>query len=145
MGAGLRELDPGASEALAKMQGQPLMPALLVDLFLKVSERLREGRTGIVLRAYRDNDGAGFQLTFDVLPGKLKWPSIITAWYFSERVQVRAQNLYNTSGSGQQARDYSRPGFHEPDRDSLVQAMQKALAAPPLEPVLISVKLIREE
>jgi len=140
-GPGLRELDPKLSRELSEIRGKPLTAGYLGDLLTRVTDRLRDGLTGVRLWAYRDNDGAGFLLTLDVLPGRLGKSMSMTSRGYSEHVTAGTETVCSEEGGG----SWVKKAYPHVDFAEFTKGVRKALVSPPLETVLIFAKLTRTE
>jgi hypothetical protein len=141
----LKELSGTISTELENMRARPLTATDLTRLLRHTANKLHSKWTGVVLTANRDNDGCGFVVRLDVLPGALDPPTSSTSWNYWQRVLVGEETVYGMSGSG----SYKKEPGHGPsdgvDLQELTDAIRKSVASPPLESVSISVRLIRKQ
>jgi hypothetical protein len=124
---------------LARLEGQPLAAAAVIDLLVWVSGHLPPGTTGIKLVIDRPGDGTGAVIVVRLLTNKAQQEGS-PGWHTNTLVSAGGEALLSSSGTS--SRDYrlERESWKDVER-----SLERALGYPPAAEIRFRQTLVLEE
>lgn len=117
---------------LNKQTGQTLNGRQFVTLLINLVDSLPAGASGVLLTAYRFDDGTGVRLTIRLSPGQAPKDRDQSACGTHEFLEVGMKRLHGSSGSSVYSHAISVDAY-----DEFIQMLDNALKTAPDQPLLV--------